>query len=130
MKGYFMTRYPEIPESYLDTEETSIDTAGNAEEVAKMLEGLPYKRIGLVTVGFHLDNAAKLFRNYGVAIDDKHASEEVVSEIHPVFGRYVKLWSASDRVASEYRKERIRSLMLPIDRKGRIPRLVTTLSRK
>ena len=132
MKRYFMHRYPHIPESRLLTEEQSIDTAGNAEEVARMLveRGQPYKRIGLVTVGYHLDNAVKLFANYGVPVADKYAAEVEVRRIHPVLGRYVRLWSESERVISEYRRERVRSLLLPIDRKGKLLRQVTARTRQ
>lgn len=132
MKDYLAMRHPEIPEERVFTEERSIDTAGNADEVAKLLaqKEKSYGRVGLVTVGYHLKNAARLFQNYGVQINDKYPAEVVVRTIHPVLNRYVMLWSASDKVAAEYRRERIRAMMLSIDKRGKLLRQITTRNRR
>ena len=126
MKKYFCKRYPGISESQMLIEAKSIDTASNAEEVLKMLEDRAYVRIGLLTVGYHLDNAVELFRNYGILIEDQYVAEEIVREIHPLLAVYVAGWTKTVRVKQEYHKELIRRLLLLIDRKGHLLRLVTS----
>jgi hypothetical protein len=132
MKHFFRNRYPDIPADHLFTETQSVDTAGNAEEAARILAANPdshYEHIGLISVGYHVENAAKLFRNFGIPVDQIIASEEKVRAIHPAMDRYVTAWHQADRVASERRKERVRSMMLPVDRKGKLLRIITSRSR-
>jgi uncharacterized SAM-binding protein YcdF (DUF218 family) len=132
MKGYFMKRYPDVPVANLFTEEKSIDTAGNAEEVALWLseQQLRYRRIGLITVGYHLKNAATLFSNYGVDIAETYPSEQVLGSNSNLLGSYVRGWSQTNRVKQEEKKEFVRTLLLPIDRKGRLLRVLTARTRK
>jgi uncharacterized SAM-binding protein YcdF (DUF218 family) len=49
MRDYLLSRFPDIPEEAIDLEDRSIDTAGNAEEVSKILrnEGELPESIGL-----------------------------------------------------------------------------------
>lgn len=79
--SHFFTK-EEVPEEVRETEEMSIDTAGNAEEVAKILAKEGYKgKIRLITVGRHLERATTLFENYGVHIDESVASEDVLKRL-------------------------------------------------
>ncbi len=115
-----------IPDSNTLLEEISIDTAGNAEEVARMLEQMQYSYIALLSVGHHIKNATRLFNKYGVEIDDKFASEDIVRNRSPRHAAIVEAWEVSDRVKKERQKERVRSVLLhTIDPKGKLLRQVT-----
>ena len=130
MRDYFMSLYPKVPGTHLLTEENSIDTAGNAEEIAKILAERRYKRIGLITVGYHLDNAATLLRNYGVSLTDTYASEEAMRARSNHHDSYSRKWAETERVRKEYRKEAVRKKLLVVDRKGRAVHLIAGLTRK
>lgn len=130
MKSFFKKLYPKVPENYLLTEEKSIDTAGNAEEVAKMIAERRYKRIGLVTVGYHMHGAKTLFNNYGVNIAYTFEAEDAMRTRSRHYDTYAQGWAQSDRVKQEEKKEFVRRVILPIDRKGKLLRLVTTKTRK
>lgn len=114
-------------------EERSKDTAGNAREVAEILKNRKdkvYQNIGLVSVGYHVGNAATYFRNYGVPIDMEIASEEILAARSPRHARFVEAWREKDRVQGEIKKEAIRTkLQSSIDRKGHLLRFITFFSR-
>ena len=109
MKRYLQVHFPDIPEEHIILEEhkNSIDTAGNAEEVAKIVKAKGYKYIGLVTVGYHLNNAVTLFERYGVPIEQKFIAEDVVQERSLRHERYLKYWEETGRIKREKKKERI-----------------------
>ena len=130
MKDYFKKLYPNVPNSNLFLEEKSIDTAGNAEETTKFLSENHYKHIGLLTVGYHLKNARRLFENFGVNISETFAAEKTVQTRSPLHKTYITGWSDSKHVKREYKKEALRSIVLVADRKGRIVHLITTRSRR
>jgi len=137
MKKYMQTHVnnrfgrPKVPEDAILLEEKSIDTAGNAEEVARLLKERTYRCIGLVSVGYHVNNAARLFKNYGVPINQKFASEEIVRQISPRHERIVENWKKTKRIKDEHRKEMLRTILLltRIDRKGKLLRKITSRSR-
>lgn len=132
MQAHFKDEYgnPVIPEENILLEEVSIDTAGNAEEVSRLLKNRNYQNVGLVSVGYHVGNAATLFERYGVAVDQKFAAEDLVrtrSNLHRVL---INEWGKSDRVKMETKKERVRTLLLKtIDRHGQLLRFITEKTR-
>lgn len=132
MKRYLQVHFPAISEEYIILEEhkNSIDTAGNAEEVAKIVTAKGYKSIGLITVGYHLNNATKLFERYGVRIEQKVIAEDVVQKRSPRHQRYLNYWQETGRIKREKKKETIRKLLLFVDRKGTFLRLITRRTRK
>jgi uncharacterized SAM-binding protein YcdF (DUF218 family) len=131
MRDYLHRLFPGIPAEAVFLEEDSIDTAGNAEKVAEWLQGKKYGRKALVSVGYHADNAATLFENYGVPIEKTYASEEVVRERSNHHAAYVMGWQGLKRVRSEYRKELVRKALLhTVDPRGKLLRRVTERSRK
>lgn len=136
MKKFLRRFYTEeqIPDSAIFCENTSIDTAGNAEEVKRQfLDPLRIKNVALLTVGFHLQRSMRLFKNYGIAVKQGFASDEVLegadrSSAH--FERYLDAYHKSDR----YKKglvplEKKAELISRVDRKGKLTRLITTRSR-
>jgi len=119
-----------IPEKNIILEETSIDTAGNAEEVALLLKDKSYQHVGLVSVGYHVKNAANLFRRYGVAIEQDFAAENIVLTRSNLHQALIKAWEKSDKVKTEEKKEKVRALLLrTVDRRGKLLRLVTQRTR-
>jgi len=132
MKRYLQVHFPNIPEEHIILEEhkNSIDTAGNAEETAKIVKAKGYKHIALVTVGYHLTNAVTLFERYGVSIEQKFIAEDVVHERSSRHGRYLKYWEETGRIKREKKKETIRQVLLIIDRKGTLLRLLTQRTRR
>jgi uncharacterized SAM-binding protein YcdF (DUF218 family) len=131
MKDYLLLHFPQIPRSHIILEEhkNSIDTAGNAEEVAKIVKARGYKYVGLVTVGYHLNNAATLFERYGVPVRQKFVAEHVVQERSARHRQYIIHWEKTGRIQQEKGKEAIRRLLLRFDRKGKFLRLLTQRTR-
>lgn len=70
----------EIPDDAITLEDISIDTAGNAEHTAPLLEDIDPKDVGLLTVGYHGKRSKRLFRNFGINIPDENvlASEKIL----------------------------------------------------
>jgi uncharacterized SAM-binding protein YcdF (DUF218 family) len=137
MRDYFMSRYRKDLADPKDvkTEEISIDTAGNAKEVARWLQGnrQKYGKIKLLTVGYHAEAATTLFENYGVKIDETLVAEDILSSPrtpgHKAYEEYIDAWRKTDRIKKENKKEHARQLLLHIDRKGKLVRLITQRSR-
>jgi uncharacterized SAM-binding protein YcdF (DUF218 family) len=137
MRDYFMSRYRKDPADPKDvkTEEISIDTAGNAKEVARWLQGnrQKYGKVKLLTVGYHAGAATTLFENYGVKIDETLVAEDILSSPrmpgHKAYEEYIDAWRKTDRIKKENKKEHARQLLLHIDRKGKLVRLITQRSR-
>lgn len=131
MKNYMIRKFPDIPEEDCILEENSIDTAGNAEQVASVVGSYGMKRFRLVTVGYHLRNSLKLFERYGISISEGIASEQVIKSRSSHHSHYVdERWSKSKRVKKERRKETIRSVLLStIDPRGKTLRQLTQRQR-
>lgn len=138
MKRHLVEKYPHIPLANILTEEVSIDTAGNAKEVAEILDERfkkridqrHYQHIGLVTVGYHLKNAAQLFHNFDVPVEYGYASENVLRGLSAELERRVEDWEDSPGAAGDRRNEVIRKAMLPFDTRGRLLRVLTRFQRK
>jgi len=70
--------FPEIYSQKIILEENSIDTAGNAIEVKKLVP-LDVEII-LLTISFHLLRSKKIFESYAIKINHSFASEKVLKE--------------------------------------------------
>lgn len=114
----------EIPDNAITLEEVSIDTPGNAEEVYKMLQKQNFQRVGLLTVDYHLRRALKLFENYDMDVDDKFSAEDILQK------RGFDTRRPLSKVVRENTLEFVLNSLLIIDKKGVIPRKVTTHIRK
>ena len=133
MKDFLKEKFPEIPDSAVILEEKSIDTAGNAEEVSKLIKRYGFSNIGLLTVGFHLPNARRLFDRYGIKVDkdDNFIAEQVVKARTRKPELFVESYHRSPLVKQERRRELVRTILLyTIDRRGRLLREVTKRQRK
>lgn len=81
MKDHLQRIWPQIPNNDVILEEVSKQTKGNASEVAKLLEkeGINPANVGLITMGFHMNRAQKLFREQGLNLDPL-PSEDILGE--------------------------------------------------
>lgn len=130
MKGYLKRVFPNIPDSDIILEEKSIDTAGNAEEVSKILKAKGVEDVTLLSTGFHVGNAKILFERYGVKVRNVIVSEKVMKE-HSRHPDRVRTYFNSDIIKKERKKELVRRILLStIDPKGKILRWFTSRSRK
>lgn len=126
MSDFVQRKFPDIPREHIILEETSIDTAGNALEVSKIVKEKGYKNIGLVTVGYHLENAVTLFERYGTPVQQTFAAEAIVRDRSSRHEQFINEWEASPRVRKEKMKEQIRKVLLhTIDPKGKLIGLLT-----
>jgi uncharacterized SAM-binding protein YcdF (DUF218 family) len=133
MAAHMKALYPGIPEDRVHTEEKSFDTRTNAIEVASWLDSRPtfrQGRIDLMSVGYHIGNAAILFNRLGVPISRTYASDEVLRERSEKDEVFIQDWFGSSRIQKELKKEGLRSVLLAtIDRRGRLLQTVTQRSR-
>lgn len=137
MKKFVRRFYTEaqIPDSAILCEDTSIDTAGNAEEVKRrFLDPLRIKNVALLTVGFHLKRSMRLFNSYGITVKQGFASDEMsdrgegrISSAH--YERYLTKYHQSDRYKALVSLEKKAELISRVDRKGKLTRLITKRSR-
>lgn len=128
MKRYLQRKF-NVSDEDIILEEKSIDTAGNAEEVAKILRQKNFRNVGLLTVGYHKDNAVKLFNNFGVQIKKAFASEDILKERSTHHKYFVARWDVSNRVKKERGRENKRKWLLRVDPKGKLLRQVTSRTR-
>ena len=125
MIEYLKEKYPDIPEGSIIAENASIDTSENAEQVAEILAKDPtLQKIALMTVGFHLQRAEKLFKEFGIETTP-FPSEEELKKRSPHYERFVDAYLKSGHVKTEEIKEIILRSLLYIDAKGKIPGLLT-----
>jgi len=119
-----------VPDDNILLQETSIDTASDAQEIAKILAGRKYGRVILLSTGYHVANAAFLCEQYGVRIDNTVASEDIIRGRSAMHARLVERWRASGRIKKEYKKELVRSVLLhTIDPKGKLIKQITQRTR-
>ncbi len=126
MREYMLEYYPNTPLERTLLEEESIDTIGNAEEVAKMLrEWEECSRIGLVTIGYHMERSLKIFRKRGIRATPI-TSEEVVRWVASYdITCMVTEFENSNARRIEYVKEFILRMILRFDPDGQKLRLLT-----
>ena len=130
MKDYLMLHLPDIPTASMLLEENSIDTASNAEEVTKIIYERNFKHLGLVTVGYHLQNAATIFERYGTPIEQTFVAEDIVRERSPHHEAYIERWKNSKRIRTEKKKETLRKILLYVDPEGKRLQKITKRQRK
>ena len=135
MAEYMKIRYPQISDKKIILEERSFDTAGNAEEVAKIVKEsfyarLPIKEVAVLTVGFHGGSSRALFENYGLPLKEIYASEDIVGRISPRHNAFVEKYVHSQRYLVRAVLEFPRMVLVnTFDRRGKLLRRVTTVLR-
>lgn len=120
----------EIPDKAIILENKSIDTAGNAEEVREIINIKKFKKLALLTVGFHLPRSKEIFKNYNVLIKAYYSSEEVLKNSNSYYDQLISEYYWSTRYITEIAKEVVGlGLVHTIDPKGKILRAITAKTR-
>lgn len=120
----------EIPDKAIILEEKSIDTAGNAEEVRKIIKAKKFERIGLLTVGFHLPRAKEIFKNHNVSIAEYFSSEEILKNKNLYYDKLINDYYWSTKYFTEIIKETVGlGLVHTIDPTGKMLRKITSQTR-
>lgn len=120
----------DVPDSVIVLEEDSIDTAANAEYVAKLLDRRRHAAIALVTTAPHLTVATRLFHNFGLRVNDTFRAEDVLTARSSHHQEFVARYRRSIRARRERAKEAVRRVLLVIDPHGRLLRPVTAALRR
>lgn len=138
-------RFPDIPEEIpVILEEESLDTASNADEVAKIVSEIEKNtnrktEVVLVTTRYHLKNAAKIFRDAGINVWDwdGYASDEVVAKRAKKPEKFLENYRKQKRIKGfmgENMRESVRKIILnsgPLKPLGNwLIRKVTSSTRK
>jgi uncharacterized SAM-binding protein YcdF (DUF218 family) len=104
-------KYIEVEEDIFEKEMRSKDTSENAEFVYEILRREGLEKAGLMTVGYHLPRAKKVFEIYDIVIP-RFASEDVLLEFPPPGERkkyeaIIEKWAESHWVEEDKRKEKV-----------------------
>jgi uncharacterized SAM-binding protein YcdF (DUF218 family) len=83
----------EIPSEAVILQNSSFDTAGDAEESGKILKRHGINRPALLTIGTHLPRAKRLFSNYGIKIAGSFSSQEVLKGRNPHLDKFLHDYS-------------------------------------
>jgi uncharacterized SAM-binding protein YcdF (DUF218 family) len=119
----------QIPDAAIELENHSFDTAGNAEEVRTIINDLHLQKVALLTVGFHLPRSMRLFKSYGVNVDQGLSSEQILEARSSHYQGFLDEYHQSDRYKNLTSTERKVNAISIIDRKGKLIRLITKRSR-
>ena len=130
MRAYIRKKFPDVPDQAILLEESSIDTAENAELIRTMTQDRAPRRITLLTIGFHLPRSLAIFPIHGLPIEHGIASEDVLAERSPRHRAFILKYEKSPRVVAERAKEALLRLLLLVDPKAKIPRLLTRWLRR
>jgi uncharacterized SAM-binding protein YcdF (DUF218 family) len=123
----FVLNYIQIPQNDIYLEENSIDTAGNASEVKKYLD--KNSTVYLVSFGYHLKRAKRLFENYGIKVSGIFASEKILSKSLLVHKKLVKEFGFKRKAIKLIKEIIFLTLVYSIDSKGKILRIISSRTR-
>lgn len=131
MKRFMRIFFPEdvIPENAIEIDTHSFDTAGNAEEMKRIAERERLSKIALLTVGFHLERSMRFFESYGVRVKKGFASEKILRGRSSHYKKFFRRYFGSERYDDLESLESKVNLISKIDRKGKVIRLVTQVTR-
>lgn len=116
-----------IPESDIILEENSIDTAGNAFEVKKLLP--ENSKVILLSFAYHLPRAKRIFKNYGIYVKKDYASDKVLEENSPLYDEFLKKFTLKRKIEKILGEMFCLLLVYTIDSKGKILRIITSQTR-
>lgn len=127
MHEFLETQFPEIPEYNIILEENSLDTAGNAVEVKKLIPD--NSRISLISFGFHLPRAKRIFENFGIVPENIYASDKILKKLSPAYDDFLKKFTIKRKIQKIIRELICAPLAYTIDPKGKILRIITSRTR-
>jgi len=124
MKKFMKDKFTEIPDKDIILEEKSFDTPTNAREVKKIIKKHGFKKLALLTTKANMLRADKLFKHFGIKVDDFY-SEEETKKISSHYKKFVQEYSKSKRVKVEELKELILRQFLILDPQGKFLKNIT-----
>jgi len=127
MRDYLKKKFPEIPEGAIEIESESIDTFANAEGVSSLLQSHGLDNVALLTVGFHLSRADRIFKSKGIKAEC-FSSEEIMRARSKHHDKLVDRFHGSGRVkwakVMEFAAKRLLDLDSEGDAVGALAKLV------
>ncbi len=123
MFDYLKSYDPEFKNESVILEEASIDTAGNAYEVKKLIS--EESKIILLTTGYHLVRAKQIFKNYGLDVRMSYASEKILGQESPKFDSILKQYSLMRKLWEILWEAICLILVSTVDSKGKLLRKIT-----
>ena len=129
MKKFMKDKFTEIPDKDIILEEKSFDTPSNAREVKKIIKKYGFKKLALLTTRVHMLRADKLFRHFGIKVDDFY-SEEETKKISSHYKKFVQKYSKSRRAKAEELKELLLRQFLILDPQGKFLENITKRIRR
>lgn len=130
MRTYLLRHDLQVPDGAILLETESIDTAQNADFVARILQGQGVASVDLLTVRAHAAGARRIFAAYGVRVDRVHAAEDVLAMRSSHHLGFIRRYARSPRVLAQWAQEAVRSVLLLVDPRGERLRRVTRLMRR
>ena len=142
LKDYLLKKFPEIDEKIIILEERPRSTADEAEAVKNRLGD--EKVAFIITSTPALKRATKLFRNYGFEAIDGMGAEEYLKQVmrkgtsrrlldpyqEKKFLNMLVNYQKSKKYQQFQQRENIQNIVLIIDKKARIPRIIASVTRK
>lgn len=127
MLEFIKRQFNDIPLDDIILDEGSIDTADNASKVKKILpEG---SKFVLISFGYHLKRAKRIFNNFGLHAEKVFASEKVLKQESPKYDYILQKFNWKRKIIKLQREILCLFLVHTIDPKGKILRVVTSNSR-
>ena len=109
----------QVPDEKIILQDSSFDTAGDAEEDRKIVDEKGFERIALVTVFPHTIRSSRLFQNYGVNVSKTFDSLSLMEQRGHHYEQFIKEYRRSKKFLKELIVESIgTSLVYTIDPKG------------
>lgn len=127
MLEFVKSELEDIPLSDIILDENSIDTADNAVEVKKILPS--ESKFIIVSFGYHLKRAKRIFRNFGLKAHGSFASEDVLKNHSPNHSYIFEKYNWKRKLVKIQREIFCLFLVYTIDPKGKILRVITSKSR-
>ncbi len=124
MKDYILHMHPEISADSIQVEESSLDTHENADRVLEITQKYNLNTLALVTVGYHLDRAQRIFENHDVSTFPI-SSEKFLLGRSSHYERFIENFNGSSHVTLEKTREWLLKNLLIIDPKGKMIAKVT-----
>ena len=126
MQRYLLTHFKDIPPEAVVLEEAARSTRENAQKVKEMLEGTGVQNIGLLTSRTHLKRAERVFRHFGMNVEQEFIAEEIVKkrknskgELSKRHARFIQDYeSKSPSVKSAIKRERFLKITRALGDKG------------
>ena len=121
--------FTEIPTDQIVLEEKSKNTAENLENILKLIKERGWQKVAFLTNDYHLPRVQELAHNYGIDAQELSAEDEL-EQRDPRFQRVIDKYYESSEIKAAERKEKILKLLLKIDKKGKLPGLITARTRQ